>query len=154
MLESIDSALGALLKSKVPTVVTADHGMIDVPITGQCYLEDLVSLKDRDFSTGGDTRVAYLYLEDAATAAASLELELGDAAWVTTWQALTDSGWVQAPKLLDGRYPDLILVARKSVVFYDRRVANPRALQMIGHHGSISDAETLVPLLLSNIKRK
>ncbi len=154
MLELIDAALGALLRSKVPTVVTADHGMIDVPITGQCYLEDLISLKDREFATGGDTRVAYLYLEDAATAAASLELELGDAAWVATWQELIDCGWVLAPKLRDGRYPDLVLVARKSVVFYDRRVANPRALQMIGHHGSISDTETMVPLLLSNIRRK
>jgi predicted AlkP superfamily pyrophosphatase or phosphodiesterase len=152
VLESIDAALSPLLASKVATLVTADHGMIDVPITGHCYLEELVSLKGRDFASGGDTRVAYLYLDEATGVADSLALELADAAWVTNWGELAEAGWVKAPKQVDARYPDVVIVARKSVVFYDRRVANPRALQMIGHHGAISDQETMLPFLLNNLK--
>ena len=145
-LESIDSALTPLLKSqKTAVFVTADHGMVDVPIENQIHLETLESLKGVEFLAGGDTRSAYLYTDTDVRDA--IQQELGDDVWVVRWNELVEAGYVLQPQKQDHRYPSIVILARKNVTLYDRRTCKPRSLQMLGHHGSITDAEMRVPLL-------
>jgi predicted AlkP superfamily pyrophosphatase or phosphodiesterase len=145
-LEAVDAALKPLLQStRTAVLVTADHGMVDVPIENQIHLETLESLKNVEFLAGGDTRSAYLYTNTDVRDA--LQAELGDAVWVAHWQELVDAGYVLQPELVDHRHPNIVVLAKKSVTLYDRRTCKPRSLQMLGHHGSITDAEMRVPLL-------
>ena len=145
-LEVVDAALKPLLDSKRAAVlVTADHGMVDVPIENQIHLETLESLQGVDFLAGGDTRSAYIYTDTDVCDA--VQEELGDAVWVVRWQELVSAGYVIQPEVLDHRHPSIVVLARKNVTLYDRRTCKPRSLQMLGHHGSITDAEMRVPLL-------
>lgn len=150
VLEDLDGAFGQVSRvGGVSWVITGDHGMVDVSAEGHVYLETLGSLSDIAFRTGGDTRCAYLYLDEAADSqniAAALAAELGSNAWVATWVELVQSGW-QTEGADPHSVPDLVLLARTEIAFYDRRSAKPTSLKMIGHHGSITDAETRVPLI-------
>ena len=150
LLEQIDSALVPLLESKIPVVVTSDHGMVDVPIENQIHLDDFEFFTRLVSLTGGDTRSAFIYSEsDLGDLATQLEEALGDNVWISTWDELAELGYVLRPTQSDSRYPDLVLMARGKVTLFDRRTARPRSLKMLGHHGSISDAEMQVPLILA-----
>jgi len=145
-LEQLDSALKPLLTSaKVPVILTADHGMVDVPVENQIHLETLAPLAGDDVLCGGDTRSAFVYCKRDIRV--DLEQELGSRAVVTTWDELVEAGYVLAPTHKDNRYPDLVILAKGSTTLYDRRTCKPRSLKMLGHHGSISDEEMRVPLL-------
>jgi len=151
-LEIIDAALAPLLLSqRAAVLVTADHGMVDVPIENQIHLETLDSLQHVDFLAGGDTRSAYIYTDSDVRDA--IQAELGDSVWVVNWDDLVSAGYVIAPKLLDHRHPSIVVLAKKNVTLYDRRTCKPRSLQMLGHHGSITDAEMRVPLLRAGTLR-
>lgn len=150
LLEQIDAALMPLLSSRVPVIVTSDHGMIDVPIERQIHLDDLQFFTANVELAGGDTRSSFLYLRpnvEKVGFLAELDQRLGDVVWITDWHELAQAGYVAQPEKTDLRYPDLVLLARKNVTLYDRRTARKRSLQMVGHHGSISDAEMQVPLI-------
>ena len=150
LLEQIDSALRPLLESRIPVVVTSDHGMVDVPIERQIYLDEIEIFTNNVELAGGDTRSSFVYLREGVsktTFTAEIEELLGEVVWIADWDELADAGYVTQPKDPDRRYPDLALLARKSVTLYDRRTARPRSLQMVGHHGSITDAEMQVPLI-------
>ncbi len=145
-LEQLDSALGPLLQSKKAAVwVTADHGMVDVPIENQVHLDTFSSLQGDDVLCGGDTRSAFVYCERDIKA--ELSEEIGSRGFVVTWHELADAGYVTEPIEKDRRVPNLVILARGSTTLYDRRTCKPRSLKMLGHHGSISDAEMRVPLL-------
>ncbi len=146
LLEHIDSALKPLLMSRSTAVlVTADHGMVDVALENQIHLETLDSLAGIDFLAGGDTRSAFIYTD--ANIQDDIQAELGEDVWVVSWPELVDSGYVKPSATSDHRYPSVVILAKRNVTLYDRRTCKPRSLLMIGHHGSITDAEMRVPLL-------
>jgi len=151
-LELVDAALEPLLTSaKAAVYVTADHGMVDVPVENQLHLELLPSLAGSDVLCGGDTRSAFVYckrdIKDALTS------EIGDRGYVVTWDELASAGYVIESNFSDRRMPDYVVLARGSTTLYDRRTCKPRSLRMLGHHGSITDAEMRVPLLMAGILR-
>ncbi len=155
VLEEIDGAVRSLhnLKRSI-AILTADHGMVNVDADGQIYLETLDSLASVDFIAGGDTRSSLIYLTgaertvelQAAALREKLSKELEGLAWCASWRELEESGWV-ASGLHGSSQPDIVLLARSAVTLYDRRTCKPRSLLMKGHHGSITDAETQVPLI-------
>jgi hypothetical protein len=123
--------------------------MVDVATEDHVYLETLDSLSDVSFRTGGDTRCAFLYVEgvaDTKKIADALSVELSSNAWVANWADLVNAGWQTAGAEAQ-TLPDIVLLARTHIAFYDRRSAKPTSLKMIGHHGSITDVETRVPLI-------
>jgi hypothetical protein len=154
-LEEIDGATKHLqgLKRSI-AILTADHGMVNVGPDGQIHLETLESLGSIDFIAGGDTRSSLIYLRgDRPTSQHELEglrervgAELSGLAWCASWQELETAGWVATGLPLE-KQPDLVLLASAAVTLYDRRTCKPRSLLMRGHHGSITDAETQVPLI-------
>ncbi len=156
-LEQLDSAVTKLTAmKKAAAILTADHGMVNVDEAGQIYIETLSSLSQLEFLSGGDTRSALIYFRGesitssgADSIAQALREELGDSVWVCTWNELEQANWVAAGLPLE-KQPNVVLMARGAVTLYDRRTAKPRSLLMKGHHGSITDAETQVPLLKLN----
>lgn len=155
VLEEIDGALRYLLNLKRSiALLTADHGMVNVGTEGQIHLETLESLNSVDFMAGGDTRSSLIYLsaegdlaeKDKAELRQKLGEELSGLAWCASWQNLEAAGWV-ATGLQKEKQPDIVLLASAAVTLYDRRTCKPRSLLMKGHHGSITDAETQVPLI-------
>jgi len=155
VLEDIDSASSVLTRmTKAKALLTADHGMVNVSVDNQIHLDALSSLQGIDLIAGGDTRSSFIYLRgteqpDVVRLGQAIEAELGPEVWVSTWGELASAGWVASTPPVR-QVPDLILLARGAVTLYDRRTCKPRSLEMLGHHGSITDAETQVPLLFLN----
>ncbi|MEY3663418.1 MAG: hypothetical protein RI919_934 [Actinomycetota bacterium] len=154
-LEEIDGAAKHLqgLRRSI-AILTADHGMVNVGPEGQIHLETLDSLNSVDFIAGGDTRSSLIYLR-GEKAISQHEVdglrnrvgeELRGVAWCASWEELETAGWVASGLPIE-KQPDIVLLASASVTLYDRRTCKPRSLLMRGHHGSITDAETQVPLI-------
>jgi predicted AlkP superfamily pyrophosphatase or phosphodiesterase len=151
-LEDLDAQLRDAmdgLPSGVGVVLTADHGVVDVPVTGHIDLADIAIAKPK--FVGGDTRNAYLYFNserEAEDAQAALRDELGELCWICTPAELAESGWLG--ELTEGaaaRVPDLYVLARKKVAIYHRDFSSAKSYKMVGHHGSISPEELQIPIL-------
>lgn len=154
-LEEIDGAVKQLqgLKRSI-AVLTADHGMVNVDTDGQIYLDALEFFGSIDFIAGGDTRSSLIYLRGEEALSLNqldgLRQRLGDElsglAWCVSWRELETAGWVATGLPLE-KQPDIVLLASAAITLYDRRTCKPRSLLMKGHHGSITDIETQVPLI-------
>jgi predicted AlkP superfamily pyrophosphatase or phosphodiesterase len=157
-LEVLDCAVAGILPALQPEtgmLVTADHGVLDVPPTSHVMFDSDPALIDGVRHTAGEPRVLHLYLEpDASSATRAALLEHwreaeGERAWVLERREAVGAGWFGqevADEVLP-RIGDLVVAARKAVAYYDGRVATPSGLAMIGQHGSFSPEETAIPLL-------
>lgn len=154
-LESADAAireLAAALGPRDGLLVTADHGVIDVPTHAHVLVgEDL--LEGVRFMAG-EPRCLQLYFdqglsdERASAIVARWRRAEGDRAWVATREEAVSSGWfgeVHGDVL--PRIGDLLVAARKNIAYYDGRQHPPAGQSMIAQHGSWSPAESRVPLL-------
>ncbi|WP_260405945.1 alkaline phosphatase family protein [Microbacterium sp. G2-8] len=153
-LEAIDLALRPALSlpPTVGAVVTADHGMIDVPRHRHVLLADGDPRLDGVRHLGGEPRLLHVYREggvDADELAERWRRESAQTADVSTReQALSDGlfGTVMSPHV-PARIGDVLVAARGSWAFYDDRLADKGPQKMIGQHGSITPEETSVPLI-------
>lgn len=154
LLKQLDLAVADLVvnvDTGVGILLTADHGIVDVPQSQHIYL-DLVNELDRNVvDVGGDPRVAFVYLTQQANPDAirqALAEHLGNRGTVATPAELVNANLWQS-KLLDedDLLPDLVLIAIDDVAFYHREFAKPTSLKMIGQHGALSDVETRIPLI-------
>jgi Type I phosphodiesterase / nucleotide pyrophosphatase len=156
-LESLDSELGrfaAGLRRDEGLLVTADHGVIDVPADKHILFDTVPELVAGVRHIGGDPRCVQLYLEPgqstvtAESLAAAWRVSEGERAWVMTRDEAIDGGWfgLVAPEV-GARIGDVIVAARKRVAYYDSREANQSARSMIGQHGALTDEELRVPLI-------
>ena len=153
-IEDLDAVLSAFIKSLPKSsgaILTADHGVIDVPQTSHIYLEQYESMKDLAM-IGGDPRVGFLYFDsgiDLVAKREALQADLTSLVDVVTVQDLVEAGWYQplsesAKKVA----PDLILLPKGNRVVYHREFARVKSMSMIGQHGGMSKAEWEVPLLV------
>jgi hypothetical protein len=147
VLEEIDASLPLLIQGKHGLVVTADHGVINIPAEQHIYLDAVPGFADAVRVAVGDPRALYCYGNREAAAEALAEYE--DVLIITDLDELVSKGWLGEMPQIKGKLPDFVLVCRGAVACYDRRTAKPASLQMIGQHGSISDAEMRVPLILA-----
>jgi predicted AlkP superfamily pyrophosphatase or phosphodiesterase len=150
----VDRLVAAIAEGLPPgaqLVVIADHGMVTVPEEGRLDFDTEPSLRAGVRLLGGDPRARYVYTEPGATddvRAAWREL-IGDRAWIRTRDEAIAEGWfgpVVEPHVRD-RIGDLVVAARTEFAIVQSRVT-PRLSELIGHHGSLTDAEQLVPLLV------
>lgn len=132
-------------------VVIADHGMVTVPKEGRLDFDTEPTLQAGVRLLGGDARARYVYTEPGAiddVRAAWHEL-IGDRAWIRTRDEAIAAGWfgpVVEPRVRD-RIGDLIVAARTEFAIVRSRVT-PTLSRLIGHHGSLTSDEQLVPLLV------
>ncbi|MFE1663395.1 alkaline phosphatase family protein [Microbacterium sp. P02] len=153
-LELVDRAalaLQASLPRGVGAVLTADHGMVDVPRHRQVLLSEGDALLEGVRLIGGEPRMLHLYAEageasrvqDRWTAAES------GRSWVFSRDEAIARGLfgrhVAEPVL--GRIGDVMVAARAQVAYYDDRLLDKGSQRMIGQHGSLTDEERSVPML-------
>lgn len=153
-LEEVDSQVQRFVESipaNVGVIVTADHGVLDVPSTNHFYLDDLPWFNSDVAITGGDPRCNFIYLNDSSRVLIVKDLlheAVGNAAYVVEPKDLTESGWAIWPNATNSNsVPDLVLIWNALSVGYDRRTASKNSMKMIGQHGGIADRETRVPLI-------
>jgi Type I phosphodiesterase / nucleotide pyrophosphatase len=151
-LEALDTAVRAgvaLLGPADGMVVTADHGMVDVPFDAHVLLDEIPGLLDGVRHVGGEARCLQLYLEtgsDAGAIADRWRAALGEVAAVATRDEAVASEWfgVVHPDVLP-RIGDVLVAATTRVAFYESATTPARG--MVGQHGSWSRAERQVPLI-------
>ena len=149
-LEELDAAVARFAPGLGPShglLVTADHGVIDVPHDAQIVVP--AELLQGVGHVAGEPRCLQLHLQPGESAddhAARWRASEGSRAWIATRAEAVAAGWFGevAPEVLP-RIGDVLVAARKRVAYY----ADPddRGRKMIGQHGSLSPDELTIPLL-------
>lgn len=153
-LEELDSAFAQMLHGlpdDIGVLVTADHGMVDIP--REQYREFNADLLDGVAAISGEPRLRHLYLtEPSERAAHALARRLGETeaqdAVVCTRAEAIDAGWFgrAVDPRAEARIGDVLVAATGELTYHAPGTPESKR-RMIGQHGSITDAETLVPLL-------
>lgn len=133
-------------------VITADHGMVDVPPGERRDVDAEPALAAGVAALAGEPRARYVHAVPGAAAdvlAAWREL-LGDGWWVRSREEAVAAGWF-GPGLDEARAArigDVVAAARGAGAVVST-VAEPAESALLGHHGSLTPAEQLVPLLVT-----
>lgn len=156
-LEKLDAAVSdfaRVLPKGVGVLVTADHGIVDVPPEKHVLYDAVPELIEGVRHVGGEPRCLQLYLEPGLPASAADDLAEswrsieGDRVWVSTRaEAIADGIFGDVDQRAVPRIGDVIVAARKLVAYYDSRDITMAGRSMVGQHGSLSDEEMRVPLL-------
>lgn len=152
-LERIDSELRRLAGS-VPAdtllLVTADHGMVDVPHASRLDLADRPDLRTGIRHVGGEPRAVHLYTDDGAApdVAAAWREGVGGKAEILTRDETIDEGLLGpvAPRNIE-RIGNVLCVSSAGFSVVDSEHESPAALSLIGHHGGLTQDELEIPLL-------
>lgn len=130
--------------------ITADHGMIEAPHIHRRDLADEPGLDEGVVMLGGEPRAGHVFCEPGAQAdvLARWSEILGDEAVLLPRDEAVEAGWFGTvrPGVLP-RIGDIVTAMTGQFTVLDSRVSRAGFLALIGHHGSMSDDETLVPLL-------
>jgi hypothetical protein len=141
--------LAAGLPADAVLLVTADHGMLDVPDSTRLDIGAEPGLTDGVRLVTGEPRARYVHAEPGAAddVLAAWRSVLGPRAWVASRAEAVDSGVFGAvdPAVAD-RIGDVVALARGSWAF--THVADePHAALLAAYHGSLTAAELAIPLL-------
>lgn len=131
--------------------VVADHGMVAVDDT-VLDTRDAPELRSGVRALGGEVRARHVYTEPGAAedVLAAWTETLGDRAWVVSREQAVEAGWFgPVSERVRGRIGDVVAAARGGSGV-TRRGAEPYESALRGHHGSMTDAERLVPLALAH----
>lgn len=153
-LESLDALVAALARRLGPgrgMLLTADHGILDIPESGHVLYDTAPELLEGVAGVAGEPRMLHLYTEDGAAddVARRWGESEGDRAWVATRDEAVQAGWFGPAVDSDvaPRIGDVLVGARKRIAYYDGRDPQRTGRNMIGQHGSLTVEETRVPLL-------
>jgi len=152
VLEDVDAQLSVFAKDlpkSTGSILTSDHGVIDIAKNSHIFLDDLLPTDIVDF-VGGDTRAPFVYLNsktDLAKVRVVLEDSLEDYAYITTPTQLVESGYWTSSSLGFDWTPDLVIIAKKEIAFYHRAFAKKKSLEMVAHHGALTANEMSIPLI-------
>jgi hypothetical protein len=146
-IDAMCERLRELLPDDVVLVITGDHGMVDVPPHHRVVVEDEPELLLGVAAFAGEGRFRQLYVDDgtAAAVAGRWADRLGDLAWVRTRDEAIADGWFGPvdPHIAE-RYGHVLVAMRADWAVMTR--SQPRELQLVGMHGSLTAAEMTVPL--------
>lgn len=146
-LDALVADLLGVLPPGAVLAVTADHGQVDVGDRVIALAPDVMA---NCSLLSGEGRFRWLHArpgrsEELLAAARACH---GDAAWVVSVDEVVAGGWF-GPRVTDAaraRLGDVALVARDDVAFEDPDDIGP--YHLIGRHGSLTEAEVRVPLLV------
>ncbi len=159
-LEELDSTvkrLSSSLPAGTTILLTADHGMLDVPESQRIDFSKDPELVDGVRHTAGEPRMVHLYLDEAHLESsagardrllAAWKARFGDRVWAFTREEAVAGGlFGDIRPAVEGRIGDVMIAARDAVALYDGRRMRPTAMEVVGQHGSLTKAEREVPLL-------
>ncbi|MGH3675165.1 MAG: alkaline phosphatase family protein [Mycobacterium sp.] len=133
--------------------VVADHGMVAVESKDVVDVDDCEPMLDGVQAIGGEPRARHVYVADGAldTVLATWREMLADRAWVVSREEAIAAGWFgdRVRDEVRPRIGDVVAAARSSAAVV-RRSVEPLESSLVGHHGSVTDAEQRIPLLLAN----
>lgn len=151
-LEDLDAALPARIPPGIGVIVTADHGMVDVPKHRHLIIEEGSALQQGVAAIAGEPRMLHVYVDDAARrgeVAAVWRAGTEGAADVFTRDEAVQAGLfgTEVSAAASGRIGDLVVSARGVWALYDGAAEDQRSQGMIGQHGALSPEERRVPVL-------
>ena len=152
MLEDLDAQFRSFvsrLPKDVGVIFTADHGMVETTKDRQLILDEPLEQGGHLEFYGGDTRAGFVYLDDPGSIPAVVNnLE----PWSYAFEMLSVKSASEAGLFGEigfeakSRLPDLMLLAKSNYTLYHSKHFKPRSFEMISHHGSLTPAETRIPL--------
>jgi hypothetical protein len=132
-------------------LVTADHGMLDIPDDTRLDVEDEPDLMDGVRLLAGEPRARYVHTEDGAAddVLHRWRESLGHRAWVTSRDEAVASG-IFGPVTDEaaGRIGDVVVLARGTWAF-TAPLSEPGPSSLAAYHGSLTETELAIPLLLA-----
>ncbi|MHB1535262.1 MAG: alkaline phosphatase family protein [Acidimicrobiales bacterium] len=140
----------AVLPRGAALVVTADHGQVDVgPRVSRLSPEVLTGVR----LVSGEARFRWLHAEPGAVDAVyrAARRRYGHEAWVRTFDMVEAEGWFGghlSPEVR-ARVGDVAIVPHQSVGYLDP--ADQGDAVLVCRHGSLTEAEMLVPLLAGRV---
>jgi predicted AlkP superfamily pyrophosphatase or phosphodiesterase len=150
-IDRLAAAIAGGLPREGMLVVTADHGMVAVGEEDHIDFDALPQLQGGVRMLGGEARVRYVYTESGATEDVfhCWRAMLGEQAWILRRDEAIEAGWFgpQVAGYVRGRIGDLVVAARTNIAVV-RSALEPRLSRFVGHHGSLTADEQLVPLLI------
>jgi hypothetical protein len=150
--EEIDAALARRVPDGVGVLVTADHGMVDVPARRQLILDAAGGWYDGIRHIGGEPRMLHVYTEpdaDRTSILARWRRDLEGLADVVSGTEAIETG-LFGPVVTDAaraRIGDILAIARSNHALYDGEAADQRGRGMVGQHGALTPEEWRVPLI-------
>jgi hypothetical protein len=143
--------LAEQLPAETLLVISGDHGMVDLRPEERLDLADHPDLKAGVRLLSGEARARYVSTEPGATGdvLSAWRSKLGDRMWVWTREEAISTG-IFGPSVSDPareRFGDIVAAAYGRVGIVERNV-DPAQARLVGHHGSLTPEEQLVPLLV------
>ncbi|AXH95384.1 alkaline phosphatase family protein [Ornithinimicrobium avium] len=152
--EGVDSFVAGLAEQApegTTIVVTADHGMIGAPLERRRDVAYEQTLGAGVRLLAGEPRAPQAWCEPGAVddVVATWREELGEEAVVLTREEVIDAGWFGPVREgYERRIGEVVVAMLGESTMLDSRLLRPSILRLRGHHGSITDAETAIPLLV------
>jgi Type I phosphodiesterase / nucleotide pyrophosphatase len=147
--DKVAEQLAAAVPHGTALYITADHGMTDVPVADRVDVDQLPELRDGIALFGGEPRARHLYCRPGAAGdvLGTWTEVLGNRAWVVSKeQAITDGWFGPVNDAFTGRIGDVIAAPSGPSAIVATRT-EPRESALVGMHGSLTQADQLVPLL-------
>jgi Type I phosphodiesterase / nucleotide pyrophosphatase len=152
-LSAVDQAASAVaegLPAGGTLFVTADHGLVNLSGDQKVDVADSPELTDGVLALAGEARARHVHCRPGATddVLETWHDRLDRAMLVVPGEQAIDEGWF-GPRVEDRVRPrigDVVSAAHGPIGVFQRTV-DPLAAMLVGHHGSMTSAEQLVPLL-------
>lgn len=153
-LAKVDEAVGAVADRLPPgwaLVITGDHGMVGIGDDDRVDVGDHPELLAGVRILAGEARARHVHALDGAAedVLAIWRDSLGDRMSVVTRGEAIERGWF-GPRVLDRVRPrigDVVAASRDRIGVFQRDV-DPLQAMLVGHHGSMTPEEQLVPFLM------
>ncbi len=151
-LSSVDADI-AELRANLPDdtvlLITADHGMIDLPQRHRFDLDEHPVLRDDVVMVAGEARFRHLYTRSGAESAVAARWRemLGERAVVATQDGLDDWFGPIAPEVR-GRIGDVVVASLGDFAVFSS-VDFAIEMKMRGFHGSVTEPELSIPVLIA-----
>ncbi|SNR33845.1 alkaline phosphatase family protein [Blastococcus mobilis] len=143
--------LVAGLPDDAALLVTADHGMLDVPDVTRVDLDEEPDLSDGVRLLAGEPRARYVHAEPGAEddVLHSWREVLGHRAWVVSREDAVASGiFGPVDDAVAARIGDVVALARGTWALTTPRL-EPGPSRLVAYHGSLTATELAIPLLVA-----
>jgi hypothetical protein len=149
----VDEAVAAVagrLPSGGALFVTADHGMVNLSEDQKLEASEMPDLLEGVRALAGEARARHVYADPGAfeDVLGAWGERLGERMWVVAGEQAISDGWF-GPRVEDRVRPRIgdVVAASFELVGVIQREVDPLQAMLVGHHGSLTSAEQLVPLL-------
>lgn len=150
IVDRVAERIAAGIGSDTTMYITADHGMVHVPDEAKVDFDGTPALQDGVLALAGEPRMRHVHTRPGAArdVRSAWQQQLGDD-WVATTAEEAITAGLFGPDVSPtarARIGDVIAIAMGNGGVVERRKL-PRLSAMPGQHGSLTDADLLVPLL-------